>query len=73
MSQIHTETTFESAIVEHLCNNGWIQGNSTDFNTSLAFDAKTVLKFIQSAQNKEWLKLTQYYKEDTENKFLQRL
>ena len=73
MSQIHTEATFESAIVEHLCTIGWQQGNSSDYNTSLAVDVKTVLQFIQSSQNKEWVKLSQYYKEDTENKFLQRL
>ena len=72
-SFIHTESTFESAIIEHLCNNGWQQGNATDFSKELAFDTKAILSFVQSSQNKEWEKLKQYYKEDTESKFMQRL
>ena len=70
---IHTEATFESAIIEHLCNNGWQQGNETDFSAELALDRKAVLHFIQSSQSKEWEKLSEYYKEDTESKFIQRL
>src|SRR6266581_360786 len=70
---IHTESTFESAIIDHLCNNGWQQGNANDFSRDLAFDKKAILTFIQSSQSKEWEKLKQYYKEETENKFLQRL
>lgn len=70
---IHTEATFESAIIEHLCNNGWQQGNANDFNTAFAFDVKAILQFIQISQNKEWGKLKQHYKEETENKFIQRL
>ena len=68
---IHTEATFESAIIEHLCNNGWQQGNANDFNAAFAFDVKAILKFIQTSQNKEWEKLKQHYKEETENKFIQ--
>ncbi len=70
---IHTEATFEAAIVEHLCSHGWTQGNAADFNKDLAFDKKTVLNFIQASQSKEWEKLTQYYKDETESKFIQRL
>lgn len=70
---IHTEATFESAIVEHLCSNGWHQGNAADFSKDLALDKKSVLNFIQSTQSKEWEKLTQYYKDETESKFIQRL
>jgi len=70
---IHTEATFESAIIEHLCNTGWQQGNANDFNAASALDIKTVIRFIQVTQNKEWNKLQQYYKDETENKFIQRL
>lgn len=70
---IHTEATFEAAIVEHLCNSGWQQGHADDFNKELAFDVKSVLQFIQASQRKEWEKLKQYYKEETESKFIQRL
>ncbi len=70
---IHTEATFEAAIVEHLCKHGWQQGNATDFSKDLAFDKKAILSFIQNSQAKEWDKLISYYKDDTENKFFQRL
>src|ERR1700739_3715000 len=70
---IHTEATFESAIVEHLCSNGWQQGNAAEFSKDLALDKKSVLNFIQATQSKEWEKLTQYYKDETESKFVQRL
>ena len=45
---IHTESTFESAIIEHLCDNGWRLGFAGDFNKDLAIDKKAVLNFIQS-------------------------
>jgi type I restriction enzyme R subunit len=70
---IHTEATFEAAIVEHLCSNGWIQGNASDFSKDLAFDKKAIIDFVQTSQSKEWEKLKQYYKDETEIKFIQRL
>ena len=70
---IHTEAKFEAAIVEHLCSHGWIQGNSSDFSKDLAFDKKAIIDFVQTSQSKEWEKLKQYYKDETEIKFIQRL
>lgn len=70
---IHSEATFESAIIEYLVNNGWHERHDNDFSTELALDKNAILTFIKSSQTKEWGKLTTYYKEDTENKFFQRL
>src|ERR1035437_1762252 len=70
---IHTESTFEAAIVEHLTQNGWHPGNADDFNKELAFDKKTVILFLQSSQKKEWEMLCSYYKDEAENKIIQRL
>jgi len=70
---IHTEATFEGAIIEHLCGHGWQQGNSSDFSKDLAFDKKTLMLFVQKSQPKEWEKLISYYKDETESKFIQRL
>lgn len=70
---IHTESVFESAIVQHLTNNGWFEGNPDNFSSDLAIDKQAVLAFIQTSQPKEWELLKTYYKEDTENKFIQRL
>jgi hypothetical protein len=39
-NNIHTESTFESAIDRHLTSNGWHPGNASDFNCDLVFDKK---------------------------------
>lgn len=70
---IHTESTFESAIIEHLSSNDWELRSADDFSRELALDKKAVLEFIQASQPTEWAKLMSYYKEDTDNKFIQRL
>lgn len=70
---IHTENTFESAIIEHLISNGWIEGSDADYDRELALQKTSVLQFIQSSQSLEWEKLKSYYKEETETKFFQRL
>lgn len=73
MINIHTEQTFESAIIEHLTLNGWFEGNAKDFSSDIALDKKAVLDFIQTSQPKEWELLKSYYKDEVENKFIQRL
>lgn len=73
MTSIHTESTFESAIIKHLTSNGWFEGNASDFSSEIALDKKAVLDFIQTSQPKEWELLKSYYKEEVENKFIQRL
>ena len=50
MNSIHTESTFESAIIEHLTSNGWLEGNDSDFSRDLALDKKAVLSFVQKSQ-----------------------
>ena len=70
--KIHTEQTFETAIIEHLCANGWTEGRNTDFDRALVFDPKTVLAFVQATQPKEWHKLVQFYKGETESQFIRR-
>ncbi len=70
---IHSEHTFESAIIENMVRSDWIEGNAVDFSSDLALDKKAILSFIQTSQPKEWELLKTYYKEETENKFIQRL
>ena len=73
MSSIHTESTFESAIIEHLTSNGWHAGDESDYDKEHAFDRRAVLDFIKTSQPKEWNKLESYYKHETESKFIYRL
>ncbi len=70
---IHTEATFESAIIEHLCSNGWGEGSDENFSRDTALDKGAVVDFVKSTQISGWKKLEEYYKEDTGNKFIQRL
>jgi type I restriction enzyme R subunit len=72
-SAIHTEDTFERAIVEHLTANGWHTGNASDFSRDLALDKRAVLEFVQTSQPTEWAKMASYYKAEAEGKFVQRL
>jgi type I restriction enzyme R subunit len=70
---IHSENTFETAIVEHLHENGWAIGAAHNFDKDLALDKRAVLDFVQKTQNAEWTRLTAFYKADAESKFFQRL
>lgn len=70
---IHTESAFESAIIDYLTSHGWTLSHASDFSKELAFDKNAILEFIRSSQPEAWDKLLAYYKEDTESKFLQRL
>lgn len=72
-TSIHTEQTFESAIIEHLTSNGWFEGNANDFSSEIALDKNAILEFVKTSQPQEWELLKSYYKEEVENKFIQRL
>jgi len=73
MTSIHTESTFESAIIHHLTSNGWHSGNESDYDKESAFDRKAVLEFIQTSQPREWNKIKSYFGEFAESKIIQRL
>ena len=45
-NKIHTEQTFEKAILLHLTANGWTEGLNTDFDRELALDTKAIISFI---------------------------
>lgn len=72
-NNVHTESEFELAITSYLTNNGWEAGYSGDFSKDLAFNKSAVLDFVKRSQADRWVKLQQYYKADTDTKFIQRL
>ncbi len=49
MNSIHTESTFESAIIEHLSSNGWTKDNTYDFSRDLA-----LVKITQNTMKKAY-------------------
>ena len=71
--KIHTEQTFETAIFQHLTANGWTEGLNTNFDRELALDPKAIIVFLQTSQPKEWEKLVQFYKADSETQIIKRL
>ncbi|MBN2425547.1 MAG: type I restriction endonuclease subunit R [Calditrichaceae bacterium] len=73
MNNLHTESTFESAIIEGLIANNWFEGKAENFNNELALDTNAVLEFIKTSQPSEWESLKSYYRDETESKFIQRL
>ncbi len=70
---IHTESAFEAAIVDHLAAHGWARGSDADFDRDLALHPRAVLAFVRASQPKEWETVKGYHRDETENKFLQRL
>lgn len=65
------ESTFESAIIEHLTNNGWYEGKADDYSKEFSLNKNAVLTFVKDSQPKEWEQLKSFYKEETDNKFIQ--
>ena len=72
-NSIHTESTFESAIIGYLTSNCWYEGDTGLFDAAIALDREAVISFIKNSQPKEWEQLKTYYREDSETKFIQRL
>ena len=72
-NKIHTEHTFETAIINHLTENAWIEISNTEYDKELAFFPNVILAFVKESQPKEWERLQQFYKDEANVKFLQRL
>lgn len=72
-NKIHTEQTFETAIIEHLTENAWIEVSNKEYDRELAFFPNVILTFVKESQPKEWGRLQQFYKDEADVKFLQRL
>lgn len=74
MSNIHTEKTFETAIIECLVDQGgYIQGNADDYSVELGMFKTEVISFIQETQPEKWSKLETIHGADCPNRIIQRL
>src|SRR5688572_14899859 len=72
-NKLHTEQTFETAIISHLSSNGWTEGSAENFSRGLCLDEKAILEFLQTSQTKEWETFVQFYKGDAETQLIKRL
>lgn len=61
------EKRFEQDIEEYLINNGgYIKGNPSTFDRSLALDKANFLAFIKNSQPKSWERYLKIYGSDSE-------
>jgi len=71
---IHTEQTFEEAIVSSLLENGgYVQGHSTDFDANQGLFPSYIIQFLKDSQTTAWNKIENIHKSDVDAKVLQRL
>ncbi|SLM30423.1 conserved hypothetical protein [Desulfamplus magnetovallimortis] len=70
---IHTEETFEQAIVEELIENGgYIAGDPNLFDREIALDKTTFIQFLQQSQPEKWEKLHTIHGANTKENVIKR-
>jgi type I restriction enzyme R subunit len=71
---IHTEETFEEAIISSLLESGgYVQGHSKDFDANQGLFPTYIMQFLRESQPALWTKIENIHKSDVETKVLQRL
>lgn len=74
MSIDTSERTFEQEIEHCLINrNGYIKGNTSDFDRTLAMDKGAIISFVKKTQPREWEKLVKRHGKNAEDNFINRL
>jgi type I restriction enzyme R subunit len=73
MPAIHTETTFETAIVGHLVDKGWLLRQDRDYRAATALDQALVLEFVRESQPNEWERYLKQFGDGAEEHLINRL
>ena len=74
MTNITTENTFETAIVQSLIENGgYTLGNAPDYSPELGLFKYEILKFLQETQPENWKKISAIHGENVDNRIIQRI
>jgi len=74
MSQLTSENTFESAIIQSLLDNGgYTEGVANDYSPELGMFKDEIVQFLKQTQAKQWEKLSAIHSSDVENRLIQRL
>ena len=74
MSNITSENTFETAIIQSLLENGgYTEGAASNYSPELGMFKDEILKFLKETQPKQWEKLSAIHSIDVENRLIQRL
>lgn len=74
MSQITSENTFETAIIQSLLEyGGYTEGKASNYSPELGMFKAEILQFLKETQAKQWEKLSAIHSSDVENRVIQRL
>jgi type I restriction enzyme, R subunit len=74
MSQVTSENTFETAIIQSLLEyGGYTEGTASDYSPELGMFKVEILRFLKETQAKQWGKLSAIHSSDVENRLIQRL
>ena len=74
MNSIVNEKTFEELIEQSLLKHGgYIKGDPSNFDRTLAIDIPVLLEFIKNTQKSSWDRLAAIHGSDIEKKFIYRL
>ena len=74
MPAIHTEETFETAIVEELVvNGGYVEGSPAEFDRTDCLDKGTLLCFLKDSQPKKWDKISGIHGANAESMVIARM
>lgn len=74
MPAIHTEETFETAIVAELvANGGYVEGSPAEFDRTDCLDKGTLLRFLKDSQPKKWDKIMGIHGANAESMVIARM
>jgi type I restriction enzyme, R subunit len=67
------ELPFQNDIISELRANGWLLGESKNYNRELALYSEDLLGFVQETQPQQWQKFCALYPNNADEKFLERV
>jgi len=67
------EVIFQNDIIDQLISSGWLLGNPSGYNRSLALYEEDLLKFVKETQPTQWQKYCKLYPQDPEKHFCERV
>lgn len=65
MSDVAKETIFQNDMITQLKSNGWVVGNSTEYNRALALYSPDLLSYVKTTQASMWDKYCELYSSDS--------
>ena len=67
------ERTFQNEMIEALVANGWLLGESKNYNRELAVYEEDLLGYVKESQPKQWQKYEKTYGDKSEKRFIEKV